>query len=441
MRRSVRSGSMLRYLPVLLLALTMFSCGTEQGDSADEAAKPVTKEATREVTKVVTLAEAPRAPATKEEARVASEPARAIPLPSKSAPAESGLAYVAVTDGALSVEVPSSWDEIATSEDSEGMGSSWSEFAGEGVDYSLTAAPSLDSWSSVPGVSGVYAVASEGLAQSYAAEELVASGPNDLSGACEARAQHAFERGPYSGFVQEWGSCGEARGVYLTLAATPSGEGCMVLLTVGTAGQGGEAAEQHALDTFGAACTPPAPDGAYEYGAETTAEAEEYAVPPNDEERGSLGCSDFATQEEAQAALDADPSDPNGLDADADTLACEDSLNRADGSFIGPCPPGEIAVGEGCTPDQREDPMQPGDSSLPDDEERVPPPTDQYEPRETNPQAPGYEEEVPPTTVEPTFPPLDPDGDWTCDEIGERDIPVPPGSKHDGDGDGVACES
>jgi hypothetical protein len=36
-----------------------------------------------------------------------------------------------------------------------------------------------------------------------------------------------------------------------------------------------------------------------------------------------LDCADFATQAEAQAALDADPSDPNNLDGDADGVACE----------------------------------------------------------------------------------------------------------------------
>lgn len=38
-----------------------------------------------------------------------------------------------------------------------------------------------------------------------------------------------------------------------------------------------------------------------------------------------LNCEDFATQAEAQAALDADPSDPNNLDADDDGIACEDA--------------------------------------------------------------------------------------------------------------------
>lgn len=41
--------------------------------------------------------------------------------------------------------------------------------------------------------------------------------------------------------------------------------------------------------------------------------------PPGDD----LNCADFATQPEAQAVLDADPSDPHGLDADGDGIACE----------------------------------------------------------------------------------------------------------------------
>lgn len=36
-----------------------------------------------------------------------------------------------------------------------------------------------------------------------------------------------------------------------------------------------------------------------------------------------VNCGDFATQEEAQAVLDADPSDPNGLDPDFDGVACQ----------------------------------------------------------------------------------------------------------------------
>ncbi len=36
-----------------------------------------------------------------------------------------------------------------------------------------------------------------------------------------------------------------------------------------------------------------------------------------------LDCADFATQEEAQAVYNQDPSDPHGLDADNDGIACE----------------------------------------------------------------------------------------------------------------------
>src|SRR5918999_5976322 len=38
---------------------------------------------------------------------------------------------------------------------------------------------------------------------------------------------------------------------------------------------------------------------------------------------GELDCADFATQQEAQTELERDPSDPNNLDADGDGVACE----------------------------------------------------------------------------------------------------------------------
>lgn len=39
--------------------------------------------------------------------------------------------------------------------------------------------------------------------------------------------------------------------------------------------------------------------------------------------QADLDCDDFATQAEAQAELDRDPSDPHGLDSDGDGVACE----------------------------------------------------------------------------------------------------------------------
>ena len=46
----------------------------------------------------------------------------------------------------------------------------------------------------------------------------------------------------------------------------------------------------------------------------------------DDEDQPDLTCSDFASQDEAQAILDADPSDPHGLDTDLDGIACETPL-------------------------------------------------------------------------------------------------------------------
>lgn len=55
-----------------------------------------------------------------------------------------------------------------------------------------------------------------------------------------------------------------------------------------------------------------------------------FAVPRARQSDGAgepnLTCADFASQEEAQSALDADPSDPHGFDVDLDGLACETPL-------------------------------------------------------------------------------------------------------------------
>ena len=53
-----------------------------------------------------------------------------------------------------------------------------------------------------------------------------------------------------------------------------------------------------------------------------------------------LDCADFSSQEEAQAELESDPSDPNNLDADDDGIACEDF------DYGGAPPGGEPTSGE-----------------------------------------------------------------------------------------------
>ncbi len=60
---------------------------------------------------------------------------------------------------------------------------------------------------------------------------------------------------------------------------------------------------------------------------------------------GDLDCADFATQEEAQAVLDANPSDPNALDGEGDGIACE-SLPRAPAAAPLPKPPEKVPTGD-----------------------------------------------------------------------------------------------
>ncbi len=60
---------------------------------------------------------------------------------------------------------------------------------------------------------------------------------------------------------------------------------------------------------------------------------------------GDLDCADFATQEEAQAVLDANPSDPNYLDGEGDGIACE-SLPTAPASAPEPNPPEHTPTGD-----------------------------------------------------------------------------------------------
>ena len=53
--------------------------------------------------------------------------------------------------------------------------------------------------------------------------------------------------------------------------------------------------------------------------------------PPASGQAADLNCDDFEFQEEAQAVYDADPTDPNRLDADNDGIACEELPSRGTG--------------------------------------------------------------------------------------------------------------
>ncbi|SDH14989.1 hypothetical protein [Klenkia brasiliensis] len=61
-----------------------------------------------------------------------------------------------------------------------------------------------------------------------------------------------------------------------------------------------------------------------------------------------LDCADFPNQAAAQANLDANPSDPNGLDANDNGRACEDYAYAASsGAQVSTRPQGAVAAGDG----------------------------------------------------------------------------------------------
>ena len=170
-----------------------------------------------------------------------------------------GYALIKHVSGALSVEVPSEWDErvVVDSEGEKGR-ASWSSFlgSGESATPSITAVNDLSSWrNGTLGHRGIYMVASKELAQGYTDDELVISGPNDYSSSCEAGTPRDFDRPPYSGRILEWQNCsGESDHTALTLAAAPEDRECVVLLQIGGYLQGDEESVQHVLDTFNADC-------------------------------------------------------------------------------------------------------------------------------------------------------------------------------------------
>jgi Excalibur calcium-binding domain len=63
--------------------------------------------------------------------------------------------------------------------------------------------------------------------------------------------------------------------------------------------------------------------------------------------QADLDCGAFSYQEEAQAIFGQDPSDPNGLDADNDGIACESLPHRPEGTTPEPAPPANHQYGTG----------------------------------------------------------------------------------------------
>jgi hypothetical protein len=162
--------------------------------------------------------------------------------------------------GALSVEVPSEWDErVVVDQEGEKGRSSWSSFLnnGESAGPSMTAVNDLNSWRNGTGEhQGVYMVVSKNLAQGYTDDELISSGPNDYSSSCEAGTPQAFERPSYSGKMLEWNNCGgNSDHAAVTLAAAPEDRECVVAAQIGGLPRVDEESINHILDTLKVRCS------------------------------------------------------------------------------------------------------------------------------------------------------------------------------------------
>src|SRR5215212_4971172 len=173
-----------------------------------------------------------------------------------------GYALFKHDSGALSMEVPTEWDErlVVDSEGEKGR-PSWSSFLkeGESIGPSMTAVNDLNSWrNGTKGHQGVYMVASKSLAQKYTDDDLVASGPNDYSSACERGTPQDFDRFPYSGRMIEWTNCsGDSDHTATTLVAAPKDRECVVVAQVGgyIKTQTDKDNVQHVLDSIKTDCS------------------------------------------------------------------------------------------------------------------------------------------------------------------------------------------
>jgi hypothetical protein len=165
--------------------------------------------------------------------------------------------YALVTDdtGALSLEVPVGW-AVVTGPGSEEGGPSWSSFLGESVETSVTAAPDLDAWHNSAVTTGMYVVVSRTLAAGYTNEELVVSGPNDVSAICTLGGDAIdFDRPPYLARIQAWRDCnGDPESFLMAVAVAPEDRECVVAMQIGTTSQTDRDIAQHIIDTAEVDC-------------------------------------------------------------------------------------------------------------------------------------------------------------------------------------------
>jgi hypothetical protein len=188
------------------------------------------------------------------EGNVASEKG-SEPLSGTASEPAPGYTLIQTPDESLSVEVPPSWG-VETGEDSEKQAGSntWSYYAEEYLTSSISTAPNLDAWYST-GTSGAYIVASKALAQ-YTDDELIHSllyANKDQN--CTKGPYKDYDRSPYSGKIQTWYDCGADSATTYTIAASPEGRKCVVVVDARISKESDRKDVEHLIDTFKVDCS------------------------------------------------------------------------------------------------------------------------------------------------------------------------------------------
>jgi hypothetical protein len=249
-----------------------------------------------------------------------------------------GYNLVQTPDEGLTVEVLPSWG-IETGEDSEkdAATNTWSYYAGEHLTSSITTAPNLDAWYAT-GTSGAYVVASKALAQ-YTDYDLIHSllyANKDQT--CTKGPYEDYDRSPYFGKIQTWYDCGADGATTFTVAASPEGRECVVVVDARISEESDRKAVEHLIDTFEVDC-----------GRVTSrpleAPSNDTSPSPSSESSASPSASPSPAPNPApnRNYSAPDPNVPGNGSASASQMSADDCLNKGGH----PVPPGSDGDGDG----------------------------------------------------------------------------------------------
>jgi hypothetical protein len=292
----------------------------------------------------------------------AAQPTRADPQqregpsPEEDTAPAPGYNLIRSPDGALTAEAPQGWG-VQTGSDSEGEGSNWSYYAGNSLASSITTAGSLEAWYAGE-ASGAYLAASKTLAQ-YSDYELTHSLLHERKADnCTTGPYEDLGRSGYTGTIQTWYDCDGIDATTFSVAAAPEGRQCVVVLAARINSEADRQTIEHLFDNFEVDCERVREDGPASSTASASASTPPEATAPPSATASPDPCYDgILTPSDEECPVKEGP--PNDWE-EAYAPSCEEVFGpegcppvrgdgyNDDGSWHGPCPEGQIAVGEGC---------------------------------------------------------------------------------------------